>query len=383
MIRAVVLRLHLAAAVVAAAPILVMAATGIVLSLENAAVKLSQPRLAALAPDAERMPVAELLQAARRSGALDGPFEAVSIRYEAARRAPVRLGSARGEQLFLDPYVGAALGRGSLAVAEFFEGVRAWHRWLAAPGGLVRQGRAVTGAANVALLFLLATGPLLWLPRPFNRRTFVASAKPLRGARGQARALSWHKVAGFWLAGPLLVIAASAVVLSYPRLGDRAAPVVGAALPLGSIVASSAVGARGAGDGRAGLDAALAAAERAAPEWRSIVVHVPREGSTEVAVEVRTGLEGQPQRAAAMTVDARTGVVVRWEAFGDVGPGRRGQQFFRHAHTGEYWGVAGQALAAIASLGAVCLVWTGMAMAWRRAVRRSRRPATEAPPPEP
>lgn len=387
MIRTVVLRLHLAVAVVAAAPILVMAATGVVLAFENAVVKLAQHRLAAPPSQAaERMPASELIEAARRSGSSGHPFEPASILYEADRRAPVRVGSARGEHLFLDPYAGTALGQGSSAVEGFFESVRGWHRWLAAPDGLVRRGRAVTGAANVAFVFLLVTGPLLWLPRPFNRRTFAASVLPLRGAWGQARAYNWHKVTGFWLAGPLLVIAASAVVLSYPRVGDRASPVVGAALPLGSLApAPSATddGATSSGDDPGGLDAARAAVERAAPEWRSIVVHVPRDESPEVAVEVWTGSAGQPQRAAAVTVDARTGAVVRWEAFGDVGPGRRGQEFLRHAHTGEYWGAAGQALAAAASLAVLCLAWTGLAMARRRVVRRRKRRAAEAPRPEP
>lgn len=388
MIRTVVLRLHLAVAVVAAAPIVVMAATGVVLAFENVVVKLAQPRLAAPPSQAaERMPAFELIEAARRSGSSDRPFEPVSIQYEADRRAPVGIGSARGEHLFLDPYAGTALGQGSPAVEGFFESVRGWHRWLAAPDGLVRRGRAVTGAANVAFVFLLVTGPLLWLPRPFNRRTFAASVLPLRGAWGQARAYNWHKITGFWLVGPLLVIAASAIVLSYPSIGDRASPVVGAALPLGSLApAASAADADGAtrfSDDPSGLDAALAAVERAAPEWRSIVVHVPRDESPEVAVEVRTGSAGQPQRAAAVTVDARNRAVVRWEAFGDVGPGRRGQEFLRHAHTGEYWGVAGQALAAAASLAVLCLAWTGLAMAWRRVVRRPKRPAAEAPPLEP
>jgi len=39
----------------------------------------------------------------------------------------------------------------------------------------------------------------------------------------------------------------------------------------------------------------------------------------------------------------------------------------RFAHTGEVLGLAGQTVAGVASAGAVVLVWTGMALALRRA----------------
>jgi uncharacterized iron-regulated membrane protein len=38
----------------------------------------------------------------------------------------------------------------------------------------------------------------------------------------------------------------------------------------------------------------------------------------------------------------------------------------RFAHTGEVLGLPGQTVAGIVSAGAVVLVWTGFALAWRR-----------------
>lgn len=50
----------------------------------------------------------------------------------------------------------------------------------------------------------------------------------------------------------------------------------------------------------------------------------------------------------------------------------------RFAHTGEYYGLAGQTLAGLASAGGAVLVYTGLALAWRRFVawlrRRARTP---------
>lgn len=374
-LRTVLRTAHLATAIVAGAVILVMAVTGVLLSLEDIAVGFVERRHLAERPvGAQRMAASALVESSRRAGSAGAPFDAVSIRFDADPRAPVRVVSRRGERVDLNPYTGAVLGRGAPRAEAFFEGVRRLHRWLAVPDAFARSGRSVTGAANAAFLLLLLTGVLLWIPRPFNRRTLLASITTLRGAWGQARAFNWHKVAGFWSLGPLLVIAASALLLSYPSLGDRLYPAAGTILPLGSL--SRAEDGGGGRSGGGGLDAALAAAQSAAPRWRSIVVHIPRDEEAEVRVEVRTGGEGQPQRSAAMTVDGRTGAVTRWEAFADAGTGRRGQQFVRYAHTGEYWGWVGQAVAALASLGAVCLVWTGVALAWRRALswRRGNQP---------
>jgi uncharacterized iron-regulated membrane protein len=50
----------------------------------------------------------------------------------------------------------------------------------------------------------------------------------------------------------------------------------------------------------------------------------------------------------------------------------------RFAHTGEYWGLPGQTIAGLASAVACVLVWTGLALAWRRFVAWRARPRTQA-----
>ena len=49
--------------------------------------------------------------------------------------------------------------------------------------------------------------------------------------------------------------------------------------------------------------------------------------------------------------------------------GQKLRSWLRYAHTGEVYGFAGQTIAGVASLGGVVLVWTGLAMAWRRFFR--------------
>jgi uncharacterized iron-regulated membrane protein len=57
---------------------------------------------------------------------------------------------------------------------------------------------------------------------------------------------------------------------------------------------------------------------------------------------------------------------VRWEPFSSYTKGRQLRSFLRFAHTGEVAGIIGQTIAGLASLGGVFLVYTGLALAWRR-----------------
>jgi uncharacterized iron-regulated membrane protein len=66
--------------------------------------------------------------------------------------------------------------------------------------------------------------------------------------------------------------------------------------------------------------------------------------------------------------------VLRKESFSGYSLGRQVRSWTRFLHTGEALGVVGKALAAIASAGAVLLVWTGFALAWRRFFFRKSQP---------
>jgi uncharacterized iron-regulated membrane protein len=58
--------------------------------------------------------------------------------------------------------------------------------------------------------------------------------------------------------------------------------------------------------------------------------------------------------------------------------------WMRFIHTGEAFGFIGQAIAGIASLGGAVLVWTGLALSWRRLLawmaRRSKARTNERVP---
>jgi uncharacterized iron-regulated membrane protein len=81
---------------------------------------------------------------------------------------------------------------------------------------------------------------------------------------------------------------------------------------------------------------------------------------------IDTGDGGQPQRRSTLTADGRTGALTAYETFSDLTAGRRLRTTMRFAHTGEIFGLGGQTIAGLASMGGAVLVWTGLALAWRR-----------------
>ena len=381
MIRAVIFWLHLAVAAAAGLVILMLAATGVVLSLQEAVTALADRRYVVAAPEGvERLPPEEIAGAAG--------FTATSLSYRSDPRAPVRVYEGRDRYARVNPYTGEVLATGPGGLDGFFEAVHNWHRWFNVSGGSVRRARAVTGAVNVAFLFLLLTGPILWIPRPVTRRS-LANAILLRpGARGAGRDLNWHQVVGIWSVLPLAVIAATGVTTSYPAVGDRVYPMVGNAVSAGSWAVASASGRVGFDEAaipedsarvaESDLRAVLATAEAWAPGWRTLILNLPRPEDSQVRVEVRAGRAGQPHRTGFLTVDAASGTARAWESFADDSPARRAQQFLRYAHTGEYWGLGGQLVAGVFSLAAALMVWTGLSLAVRRlrrfvSSRRARR----------
>jgi uncharacterized iron-regulated membrane protein len=77
-----------------------------------------------------------------------------------------------------------------------------------------------------------------------------------------------------------------------------------------------------------------------------------------------------------LTLDSKTGEVLRWEPFDSFNLGRRLRTWARFVHTGEAGGALGQTIAAFASAGAAFLVCTGFTLAWRRFRERRRRGPT-------
>ena len=369
--RRVVFWMHLIAGVSAGVVVVVMAATGLVLTYERQLVAWSERHYRTPAPAAgTRVPIDLLVGVAADRAAPAGATVTIA-RDEAA---PVIVARGRTDMIFVGPYSGQIVGRGHTRWRAFFRTVTAWHRWLG--GGPERRaaGRAVTGASNLAFLFIVISGAWLWMPRHWSRQQLAQVLWFRRGLSPKARDFNWHHVVGIWTLVPLAVVVASAVPLSYPWASDALYRLVGdtpparrprdarpASPPGREIVASTAAAAP-----RVALESLVTMAAQREPQWRTMTIRLPDATDRAVQVTVDGGNGGQPHLRSLLTFDAASGTLLRREAFTDQGPGRRARALLRFAHTGEVFGVVGQTVAGLVSLGSLVLVYTGVALSWRR-----------------
>jgi uncharacterized iron-regulated membrane protein len=364
---------HLCCGVVCGVVILMMSATGVVLTYERQMLDWANRGLhAAPAPGAARLPLASLA-AAVQAELPDVAPTAVAI--EADPTAPAAVSAGRGRTIFVNTYSGAVLGAGAAELDAFFAAATGWHRWFNAEGDDRALWRAITGASNLAFLFLALSGIYLWLPRVYKWAMFRTrlwfSAQAL--SSGPARDFNWHHVIGIWTAVPLAVIVATGSVFYYPwanalvyRAFGEEPPRQGGAQPRAGAELQTAVS--GATSESAALDVLFKIAASQVEQWRSISVQLPRPGDAAVQFTIDEGNGGQPQLRHNLTLDAATGAVVAWSPFSSQTPGRQARSWVRFLHTGEALGILGQTIAGLVSLTSTVMVWTGLALAYRRLV---------------
>jgi uncharacterized iron-regulated membrane protein len=380
MIRKVLFWLHLGAGVSAGLVILVMSATGVLLTYERQLTEWADGyRVGRPAPAAPRLGVEALAARVRESS---GNWPA-SITLRADPAAPAAFSLGRDRTVFVDPYSGQVLGEGSGHARAFFRTVTDWHRWLGAHGDARPLGKAVTGASNLLFLFIVLSGIVLWWPKGLTLQHLRPITAFQRGLSGKARDFNWHNVFGFWSALPLAFVVASAVVISYPWANDLAHRLAG------SEPQHRGRGGAPRGDSRAepslaGLDRAWTTAEEQVAGWQSLSLRIPTapDAPFSFSIDTSTGAR-RPSTRSQLVVDRKTGEVVRHEPYASQPRGRKVVGWLRFIHTGEAFGITGQTIAGLASLGGVMLTWTGASLALRRlAAWRRRRAADGVAAPE-
>jgi uncharacterized iron-regulated membrane protein len=321
---------HLAAGVLAGVVIFVMCLSGLLLTYEKQMVAWADRHVntVPVPAGATRLPVDELLAAYPQAAALT-----LANRPAAA----VQLALPGNKLLYVDPYTGRPTGEASAGARAFFRQVLLWHRWL---GENTPTTKAITGAANLAFLFLLLTGVPMWIQRPLVWFR--------RGLSPKARDYNWHHVLGIWSAGPLLLIVVTAVFFSY----SWATPL------LYTLTGETAVAeAKAPPPGPGPYEPLLRQID--APRWQTITLR-PAAGT----FAVEEGAWGRVDLRSTWTIQNQS--VVRSARFETLPLARRLRLWVRTVHTGEAAGLAGQTVAGLASAAGAVLVYTGLALSWRR-----------------
>jgi len=367
--RKVLFWMHLCTGLFAAVVVVIMSVTGVLLTFELQLQQWEAGGTVAVpaSPETERLPL-EALIVAGGSGRMEPPS---TIAVSSDPGQAVMLSRGREATVMVNPYTAELLPEGPTTVRDSLSTLRSWHRWLGQEGESRDFGRSITGVCNMAFLFIVLSGLYLWFPRKWSLSNFKAVSLFKSGLASKARDFNWHNVIGVWSMIPLFFIVFSGAVISYPWVSDLVYTAFGEEAPTR----------RGPGGGPAGeraneqeppamaefdFAAYIASANEAAADWRTVRISLPRSTEQPVTVAVDRGSGRQPHLQSTLTLDGKTGEVIRVESFGDQTPGSQARRILRFTHTGEIGGVFGQTLAGLVSAGAIVLAYTGIALSWRR-----------------
>jgi len=368
-VRKVIFWLHLTGGIAAGILVLIMSLTGVALTYQKQMTTWADKRIHRVEPPADQAPLSAELLLRKLEEARPSVIPA-SVTLSSDPEMPASVTTGPNQTIFVNQYTGEILGTGSQAIRVFFRLMTDWHRWLALSGESRSIGRAVTGAGNLVFLIISLTGLYLWLPKRWSFSSLRAMAWFRSGAKGKMRDSNWHNVFGVWCVIPLVVIIASGVVISYPWASNLVFRLAGSDAP-----PRMGPGGRRGGPPMArieaplqieGVDRLLSKAQQYSNNWKTITFQPSALNGKTVSFAVERGYGGQPQHRATLTLDRTTAEIVRVEDFGKMDPGMKARMWMRFAHTGEYYGLAGQTVAGIVSAGAVILVWTGIALTFRR-----------------
>jgi uncharacterized iron-regulated membrane protein len=387
-IRKTIFWVHLGCGVAAGLVIAMMSVTGVILTYERQMLEWADAHTHdGISVVGERLSIEALIDqlSARERG-----FEPTAFTQTNDPAAAVSFGAGRAGVRLVDPYTGDILGSGATGMREFFGAVTAWHRWFNATGENRELARSITGASNLAFLFLLGSGLYLWLPRAFKWAILKTHLwfNPKIGS-SRARDYNWHHVFGIWTALPLIVIVATAAVFSYPWAnalvyrafgeeppqrgagrGPQATTSISARLADAGNTAAADRGAAASDPAMQTrpLDALFATAADQVAGWHSITLQLPQASDRVVRFTIDAGNGGQPQHRHTLVLDATSGAIETWAPFSVQSPGRRARSWVRFLHTGEALGIVGQTVAGFVSAASVLMVWTGLALAFRRLI---------------
>jgi uncharacterized iron-regulated membrane protein len=269
--------------------------------------------------------------------------------------------------VLIDPYTGGVIGEPPARIRSFFRTMTMWHRYLALEGASRATGKFVTGVANLGFLFLVISGLYLWCPRVWTRAQLRSVLWFRAGLSSKARDFNWHNTIGFWSCVPLAIIVAGIVPISFSWGNALVYRLAGETPPAPAAAATQrAAESKPQRYNADGVNASWVAAISAVPAWRTITTRLATTTEAPIVLTVDEGYGGQPQKRHTMTFDRSAAVVVKDETFADLSAGRRARSWLRFAHTGEFYGIAGQTIAGLASAGGVFLVYTGFALTVRR-----------------
>lgn len=381
--------IHLVSGLVAGVVIAIMSATGVAIAFEEEILAWTDrhaSRITAPAGDATPRTI-EQLRADLAETRPDFKVTGFNI-----PRDPTRAYIAYSgwhNKLYVNPYTGELRESEAHGVHDVIHLLEEWHRWLAFPEDHYLIGKFITGVCNLAFLLLCVTGLYLWWPRALRWPVLKRALWFTKTKTAKARDFNWHQVFGFWSLPVLVVLVATAVVISFAWGHRLVFAAFGEEAPQSRnygmmAVAPPTVPTPPPGAQPLALADALAEVRTAFPEWESIGIQFPRSGTVtegDLLPPLDWGVtvpDYMPSRAfIPVKTDPYTGEILQAVRFQDRSPGLQARVWIRFLHTGAGLGLPGKIVATAATLASLILVYTGFALSWRRFRRPRALPAIQ------
>jgi ferredoxin-NADP reductase len=296
-------------------------------------------------------------QLVRRAVAYHPGDKLRSVEVTAQPDASVLVSFRNRDQVFVDPCTGHVLGQQN-TYGGYFGIVDYLHRFR-----FLEEGRVVAGWCNALfLVVLIGGGIMLWWPR--KGQSFAAAARFNFRLPGIARTVSLHRAVGIYSAAVLLLLAATALPISFlpvKNLLYRAAgyvePVKPKALGKGPMLPMEELWQR---------------TRTAMPEAQWAALRYPAKAGDALEVEVLERNMPHADAKSYLYLDPASGQTLQVRHYlTDVGLGRKAYLYFIAVHSGLVGGIAYQLILLAGSLALVVQAYSGFSPYLRRKLRRT------------
>lgn len=355
------LKLHQWIGLTGAVFILIMGFTGSALVFENEIDRVLNPSTSYVTPQAQRLPLAELVARANAADPKD-PVGGISIKDKPD--VAFEISSRVRKSISINQYTGEILGTRNRETS-FARFLHLLHTRFVAG----QVGEWIAGWFTVLMLFLAISGIVLWWPRKIFSLKNASSWKRTN--------FDLHNILGFYSSIVMFFIAFTAVLIAFEATMD---PLVlklnGGAAPPADAAKLQSTPTPGAAP--ITPDAALAIAEQTIPGVFVSSVSVPANPRAVYRLLARFPEDRTPAGRSRVYLDQFSGKVLLAENTRTAPLGTRILNLKRSAHTGDIFGAPTQTLYFIVSFGIGVQVITGVLIWWNsRKPKRGRRRAVD------
>ena len=383
-------KIHLWLSVPLGLVITVVCLSGAVLVFEGEITRALHPELYRVAVPANVRPLRPSQLADRIRGQMPDSLHLVSLQLSARSDEPCMAAfrETGRRQLSVDPYTGAV--NGWAESPAFFGTVRKLHRWLLDPPpskGEKSIGNAIVGVSTLALVVILVSGLILWIPRS---RKALRNRLKVSCSDGRRFWHDCHVSLGFYATLLLLVMALTGLTWSFGWYRTAAYALFGgtpqtavAQEPTARKADSGGRNERGrSGERTAGREHGGPQAETEARPfdyavWDEVLGQLTAH-CTACKTIVLTQTEAQVARQSAMrridrvTFDPRNGRLAEITRYEETPRQQRLRGWFYAFHTGTWGGIWTKILYFLAALTGASLPLTGYWLWWRRCMNKRK-----------